>query len=119
MKRIHVSQIDDINNASISYSDFIGWGDRLPAFRALLDSAWRTRGYGDFWSHMLVAEGALEAALEPKLALWDMAALDLIVTEAGGIFSDTSGIAGPHGDNGVSTNAALHSHIIASLKSEK
>jgi histidinol-phosphatase len=119
MRRIQVSQIDDINNASISYSDFIGWGDRLPAFRALLDSAWRTRGYGDFWSHMLVAEGALEAALEPKLALWDMAALDLIVTEAGGIFSDTAGIAGPHGDNGVSTNAALHSHIIASLKSEK
>jgi histidinol-phosphatase len=68
---------------------------------------------------MLVAEGALEAAMEPELALWDMVALDLIVTEAGGIFSNTAGIAGPHGGNGVSTNAALHSHVIASLKSEK
>ena len=47
-----------------------------------------------------------------------MAALDLIVTEAGGVFSNTDGIAGPHGGNGVSTNAALHRHIIASLKSE-
>jgi histidinol-phosphatase len=48
-----------------------------------------------------------------------MVALDLIVTEAGGIFSNTAGIAGPHGGNGVSTNAALHSHVIASLKTEK
>jgi histidinol-phosphatase len=119
MRRIQVSEVDDVKDAAISYSDFKGWGDRLPAFRALLDSAWRTRGFGDFWSHMLVAEGALEAAMEPELALWDMVALDLIVTEAGGIFSNTDGIAGPHGGNGVSTNAALHRHIIASLKSEK
>lgn len=116
-KRIHVSEIADIKDASLSYSDFAGWGDRLPAFRTLLESAWRTRGYGDFWSHMLVAEGALEAAMEPELALWDMAALDLIVTEAGGIFSNTAGVPGPHGGSGVSTNAAIHQHIIDSLKS--
>jgi histidinol-phosphatase len=64
---------------------------------------------------MLVAEGALEAAIEPELALWDMAALDLIVTEAGGIFSNTKGVPGPHGGNGVSSNAALHQFIISSL----
>ena len=115
-KRIHVSQISDIADASLSYSDFAGWGDRLPAFRALLDKSWRTRGYGDFWSHMLVAEGALEAAVEPELALWDMAALDLIVTEAGGVFSNLDGVPGPHGGNGVSTNSAIHSFIIDSLK---
>ena len=115
-KRIHVSGVSRIEDASISYSDFVGWGQMLTPFRNLLDSAWRTRGYGDFWSHMLVAEGALEAALEPSLALWDMAALDLIVTEAGGIFSNTDGVPGPHGGNGVSTNAALHTHIINSLK---
>ncbi len=88
----------------------------LKHFQSLLASAWRTRGYGDFWSHMLVAEGALEAALEPVLALWDMAALDLIVTEAGGVFTNTSGVPGPHGGNGVSTNAALHTVIIESLR---
>jgi histidinol-phosphatase len=64
---------------------------------------------------MLVAEGALEAAMEPELALWDMAALDLIVTEAGGIFSSTQGVPGPHGGNGVSTNAVLHDYIIQAL----
>ncbi len=115
-KRIHVSGVTKIEDASISYSDFAGWGEMLQPFHALLESAWRTRGYGDFWSHMLVAEGALEAALEPELALWDMAALDLIVTEAGGVFSNTSGVPGPHGGNGVSTNAALHSQIINALK---
>ena len=115
-KRIHVSGVSKIEDASISYSDFAGWGEMLPAFQNLLSKAWRTRGYGDFWSHMLVAEGALEAAIEPVLALWDMAALDLIVTEAGGIFSNTDGVPGPHGGNGVSSNAALHSFIIDSLR---
>jgi histidinol-phosphatase len=116
-KRIHVSEISNIADASISYSDFQGWGKMLPAFNNLLQEAWRTRGYGDFWSHMLVAEGALEIAVEPVLALWDMAALDLIVTEAGGIFSNTAGLPGPHGGNGLSTNAALHSYVVTALNS--
>jgi histidinol-phosphatase len=114
-KRIYVSEVSKIEDASISYSDFAGWGSMLEPFRNLLAQAWRTRGYGDFWSHMLVAEGALEAAVEPVLELWDMAALDLIVTEAGGVFSNTSGIPGPHGGNGLSTNAALHSYIVEQL----
>lgn len=114
-KRIHVSEVSSIQDASLSYSDFTGWGEMEGPFRELLASAWRTRGYGDFWSHVLVAEGALEAALEPSLALWDMAALDAIVTEAGGVFSDTRGTTGPHGANGVSTNKALHQQIISSL----
>ena len=114
-KRISVSGVSKIEDASISYSDFIGWGEMLEPFKKLLSDAWRTRGYGDFWSHMLVAEGALEVAVEPVLALWDMAALDLIVTEAGGVFSNTSGIPGPHGGNGLSTNAALHSYVVQAL----
>jgi histidinol-phosphatase len=114
-KRISVSGVSKIEDASISYSDFIGWGKMLEPFKKLLSDAWRTRGYGDFWSHMLVAEGALEVAVEPVLALWDMAALDLIVTEAGGVFSNTSGAPGPHGGNGLSTNAALHSYVVQAL----
>ena len=114
-RRIHVSDVSRIEDASISYSDFSGWGEMLEPFHDLLGKAWRTRGYGDFWSHMLVAEGALEVAIEPELALWDMVALDLIVTEAGGVFSNTKGEIGPHGGNGVSTNAALHQYVISSL----
>ena len=52
---------------------------------------WRTRAYGDFWSHMLVAEGAVDMSCEPEVSLWDLAALQPIVEEAGGRFTDLSG----------------------------
>jgi histidinol-phosphatase len=115
-KKIHVSAVSKIEDASISYSDFVGWGQRLTPFNELMQSAWRTRGLGDFWSHMLVAEGAVEVAAEPSLALWDMAALDIIVREAGGRFTNVEGKAGPHGGSGLSTNAALHDYVVNALK---
>ena len=115
-KQINVSAISDIADASISYSDFIGWGPRLEKFQSLLSKAWRTRAHGDFWSHMLVAEGALEIAAEPSLALWDMAALDIIVREAGGSFTNVEGVVGSLGGSGLSTNAALHNYTVAALK---
>lgn len=114
-KRVSVSKISDISNASISYSDFLGWGSRLKAFQTLLTKVWRTRGIGDFWSHILVAEGAVDSAIEPSLALWDMAALDIIVREAGGRFTNTDGVDGPFGGSGVSSNGALHDAIIREL----
>ena len=58
-------------------------------------AVWRTRAYGDFWSYMLVAEGAVDIACEPEVSLWDLAALDVIVREAGGRFTDLAGDAGP------------------------
>lgn len=115
-KKINVSEICDIADASISYSDFIGWGPRLEKFQTLLAKAWRTRAHGDFWSHMLVAEGALEIAAEPSLAQWDMAALDIIVREAGGSFTNIEGAVGSFGASGLSTNAGLHDYTVAALK---
>ncbi len=114
-ERITVSQVSEIKDASISYSDFIGWGERLVAFQDLLAAAWRTRGIGDFWSHMLVAEGAVDVAVEPSLALWDMAALDIIVREAGGRFSNVAGSDGSLGGSGLSTNSAIHQKIVDKL----
>jgi histidinol-phosphatase len=114
-ERINVSQVSEIKNASISYSDFIGWGERLAPFQSLLADAWRTRGIGDFWSHMLVAEGAVDVAAEPTLALWDMAALDIIVREAGGRFTNMAGIDGSLGGSGLSTNSVIHEKIVAKL----
>ena len=114
-KRISVSKVSTLADASISYSDFVGWGDRLEPFQKMLAGAWRTRGIGDFWSHMLVAEGAVDVAIEPSLALWDMAALDIIVREAGGSFSNTAGQSGPFGGSGVSTNGVLHNQVIKGL----
>ena len=118
-KKISVSQVASMSDASIAYSDFVGFEDRLVPFQNLLAKAWRTRGMGDFWSHMLVAEGAVDVAVEPTLALWDMAALDIIVREAGGSFSNTSGQAGPFGGSAVSTNGLLHSEVIRGIKPGK
>jgi histidinol-phosphatase len=114
-KKISVSKVGSLSDASISYSDFVGWGDRLEPFQKMLATAWRTRGIGDFWSHMLVAEGAVDIAIEPKLAVWDMAALDIIVREAGGTFTNTAGQNGPFGGSGVSTNGLLHNAVINGL----
>jgi histidinol-phosphatase len=114
-RKLSVSKVSAIADASIAYSDFQGWGARRPAFEKLLDGAWRTRGLGDFWSHMLVAEGAVDVAIEPSLALWDMAALDLIVREAGGRFTSLDGVDGPFGPNAISTNGALHSAILDAI----
>jgi histidinol-phosphatase len=114
-KKISVSKVSSLSDASISYSDFVGWGDRLEPFQKMLAGAWRTRGIGDFWSHMLVAEGAVDVAVEPSLALWDMAALDIIVREAGGVFTNTAGQNGPFGGSGVSTNGILHNEVINRL----
>jgi histidinol-phosphatase len=65
---------------------------------------------------MLVAEGAVDIAVEPTLALWDMAALDIIIREAGGRFSNLDGVDGSLGGNGLSTNGALHDYVVAALR---
>jgi histidinol-phosphatase len=114
-RQIFVSKVGSISNASISYSDFQGWGDRLTKFQKLISDCTRSRGLGDFWSHMLVAEGAVDVAAEPSLALWDMAALDVIVREAGGTFSALTGEVGPFGDSGISTNTLLHPAVMVAL----
>lgn len=115
--QISVSQIQSLTDASISFSDLVGWGDRKGSYLNFMEKVWRVRGIGDFWSHMLVAEGAVDIAAEPTLALWDMAAVAIVVTEAGGRFSDLENNAGPFGKSGVSTNGLLHDQFIGALKS--
>ena len=114
-KRIEVSKVRELKDASLSYSDLVGWGSRKSAMLSLQEKIWRTRGLGDFWSHMLVAEGAVDIAVEPVLALWDMAALDIIVREAGGSFTNLEGKPGSHGGNGVSSNSLLHAEFLKAL----
>ncbi|MEI2779156.1 MAG: inositol monophosphatase family protein [Tetrasphaera sp.] len=117
---IKVSGIERLADASISISDVISWraSDRLEAMLGLLDSCWRNRAYGDFWSYMLLAEGALDIAAEPELALHDMAALAPIVTEAGGRFTSLDGRDGPFGASAVATNGALHDRVLRTLTPE-
>lgn len=116
-KRIHVSAVSDIADASVSYSSLKGWRevDRHEELLQLTDDCWRSRAYGDFWSYMLVAEGAVDIAAEPDLAVYDMAALVPIVTEAGGRFTSLAGKDGPWGGNALATNGLLHDEVLARL----
>ena len=115
ISELKVSKVSKLSDASISYSDLIGWGERKNKFVALQEKVWRTRGHGDFWSHMLVAEGAVDIAVEPSLSLWDMAALDVIVREAGGKFTNIDGKDGPHGASAISSNDLLHSAFLKEI----
>ncbi len=72
----------------------------------------RTCAFSDFWAHMLVAEGSIDIAVEPVLAPWDMAPLQIIVEEAGGRFTDLQGSARYDGGNGLSTNGLLHGAVL-------
>jgi len=116
-KPCQVSDVDDLADASFAYSSLSGWEaiDRLNAFLALTRRCWRTRAYGDFWSYMLVAEGAVDVAAEPELALHDMAALDVIVREAGGRFTGLDGVPGPFGASAIASNGRLHDSAMAFL----
>ncbi len=112
--RIHVSSVSRLGDASFCYADLVGWeeADRLDEMLDLMRQCWRSRGYGDFYGHVLVAEGAVDIMVEPELNLWDMAALVPIVTEAGGRFTDRAGRPGPHGGNAIVTNGLLHEEIL-------
>ncbi len=113
---ISVSGVDSLEAASLSYSDLTtGWEQGRSRFVALTDAVWRVRGYGDFWSYCLVAEGAVDVAVEPEVKLWDLAPLDILVREAGGRFTDLSGRPGPHGGSAVATNGPLHDAVLSAL----
>lgn len=114
-RKISVSKVNEIKNAHLGYSDFVGYGEYFARFQSLFNEVWRTRAVGDFWSHMLVAEGVMDVAIEPSLALWDMAPLDLIVRESGGTFTDLKGAPGPFGKSGVTTNSLLKDEVIKRL----
>ena len=118
-RRLAVSQVSRLEDASLSYSSLSGWAEigRRDAFVALTDTVWRTRAYGDFWSYMLVAEGAVDLAAEPELSLWDMAALAPIVTEAGGQFTGLDGAVGVQSGNAAASNGVLHDAFLAALSS--
>ncbi|HEX9066713.1 MAG TPA: histidinol-phosphatase [Streptosporangiaceae bacterium] len=112
-----VSDVTRLGDASLSYSDLATWegAGRLDDFIGLARSVWRTRAYGDFWSHVLVAEGAVDISAEAEVSLWDLAALQIIITEAGGIFTDLAGQASPDGGNVLCTNGQLHDEVLGLL----
>jgi histidinol-phosphatase len=117
-RRLKASQVSSLSDASFSYSSLSGWEEqaRLDGFLALTRAVWRTRAYGDFWSHCLVAEGAVDVSAEPEVSLWDLAALQPIVEEAGGLLTDLGGRPGPDGGSVVVTNGRLHDEVLRMLE---
>jgi histidinol-phosphatase len=112
-----VSEVTRLEDASLSYSDLTSWGQagRLDQFVRLARSVRRSRAYGDFWSHVLVAEGAVDISAESDVSLWDVAAIQVIVGEAGGQFTDLAGNLTPDGGSVLCTNGQLHDDVLEML----
>ncbi len=116
-RRLRVSAVRELADAQLCFGGLEEWRltGRLEALVQLSSWCWRTRGYGDFWSYMLVAEGAVEIGCDPTVSLWDLAAPMLIVEEAGGRFTDLGGAVTPSGGSAVATNGLLHETVLAVL----
>ena len=114
---IRVSSVSTLSDAHLSYSSLTGWEGlgRLDGLLELSRKCWRTRAFGDFWSHVLVAEGAVDASFEPEVSLWDLAPLQVIVEEAGGRFTSLAGEARPDGGSVVCSNGLLHDEVLTGL----
>lgn len=118
---IRVSSITDLVDAQLSNGSLSGWEDHGGPGRVvdLALRCWRDRAFGDFWSHMLVAEGACEIALDPIVSLWDLAAIQVIVEEAAGRFTDLGGERRADGGSAISTNGHLHDVVLAILQADQ
>jgi histidinol-phosphatase len=116
-RRLAVSAVARLEDAVFSYTSAADWerhgaGD---AFRALTGTAWSPRGYGDFWQYMLLAEGSVDLAIETAAEVWDLAAPQLIVEEAGGRFTDTTGRRTAAGGSSIASNGLLHDVALRAL----
>jgi histidinol-phosphatase len=114
-RRIAVSEVGDLGDAYLSTTDLRVFGQqgRMDRWLALVDAVWETRAFGDFWQHVLVAEGVLDVAVDPAANPWDLAALVPIVAEAGGRLTDLSGAATWSGGDGLTSNGAVHAAALA------
>ena len=112
---ISVDPVDELARATVlyaSYSSFVE-KDLDEPFQQLAARSFRTRGFGDFWGHMLVARGAAHAMLEPELRTWDFLPLQTIVAEAGGRQTTLDGTPPRDRASILTTNGAIHDEILA------
>jgi histidinol-phosphatase len=117
--RIHASATATISEAHVSTTPNAGWHavGGIPKLVQLQTDALRARGFGDFWQHMLVAQGAIDVAVDViGLQPYDNAAIYPIVQEAGGTITDRFGNANWRADSSVSSNSVLHAEVISRLK---
>jgi histidinol-phosphatase len=112
-RRVTVSRVGALEDAQVFHGSGreIAASARAPGFDAVLDAAWRERGFGDFWGYALVAEGAAEAMIEVGLHAWDAAAPLVLVEEAGGRATDFEGRRAIDSGSFLATNGLLHDRI--------
>jgi histidinol-phosphatase len=106
-----VSNVSRLDEAQVSVTFSKGWDalGKTDALVQLQQEAYRARGFGDFWQHMLVAEGAIDLAIDAVgLAPYDLAAVMVVVEEAGGTFTDRNGVRTFESDTAISSNGLLH-----------
>lgn len=117
-RRIAVSGVGDLSDAYLSTTDMNTFArrDRLDAYLALARACWETRAFGDFWQYCLVAEGAVDIAVDGAANPWDLAAVVPIVTEAGGRLTDLTGAPTWSGGDGLATNGAVHDAALRLLR---
>jgi histidinol-phosphatase len=116
---VHVSTIDQLADSQVCVTFSAGWDTAGLTHQlvALQSAAWRARGFGDFWQHMLVAEGAVEIAVDAwGLQPYDLAAVQIVVEEAGGTFTDHLGKRTFESPTAVSSNGCLHDDVIKKLR---
>jgi histidinol-phosphatase len=112
-RRCHVSEVATLDEAQVSITFASGWDDLglTDQLVQLQRQAYRARGFGDFWQHMLVAEGAVDLAVDAVgLMPYDLAAVMVVVEEAGGMFTDRHGVRTFESDTAISSNGLLHEH---------
>jgi histidinol-phosphatase len=114
-RAISVSRVGELADAYLSTTDLRVFGQqgRMDRWLALVDAAWETRAFGDFWQHCLVAEGVLDIAVDPIANAWDLAALVPILAEAGGLMTGLSGAGSFAEGDGIATNGLLHEPALA------
>jgi len=117
-RRLQVSNVDDLKNATLFYTN-LSWFARAgksQQFQALSALTQNQRGYGDFWGHMLVAQGSGDVMAEHGVHIWDVAAVKPIIEEAGGRYSNWDGQADLHRPDVVVSNGKLHETALRILQ---
>jgi histidinol-phosphatase len=116
--RLAVSGVGELADAYVSTTDLDHWRTlgRQDQWLALTRECWESRAFGDFWHHCLVAEGVLDAAVEPEANTWDLAAAQILVEEAGGRLTDLAGRTRPDGGDSLTTNGLLHDAALALVR---
>jgi histidinol-phosphatase len=116
-RRLSVSRVDKLADASLSYNSIKHWDQagRLDNLITLTRAVGRARAYGDLWPYMLLAEGAVDVVGEYDLKPWDIAALVPVVREAGGTFTSMEGGDPMSTDGVLATNGLVHRAVIDAL----